>query len=139
MVEADIRGEATEETKTYLRQEDMIDSWYVMLQKIHKNLESQLGARKASVYATTRPDERERRRAEYNSWKSKILRFKSGAEDRMLEAKSMRRSGWLREDVILEERNDALTTLRILRKAISTHQSEVTQPSEADKKLWGVL
>jgi hypothetical protein len=143
VVEAEIRGEVSQAQAKWLREPQNVERWYWDLIAVKKNIESQLGSRKAYLLASKglSDEQLKEKKQDFYLWKAKILRFKSGTEERIIEARQLRRTSWLREDVILEERNAALETVSILRSAIYAHQqaNRNMDPTSADQKLWNML
>lgn len=143
VVESEIRGSASKSQAKWLREPENVERWYWDLIAVKKNIEGQLGSKRAYLRASKdlSKDQLQARRQDYYLWKAKILRFKSGTEERIIEARNLRHTSWLREDVILEERNIALETVTILRAAIHAHQeaNKNMDPTTADRKLWNML
>lgn len=81
---------------------------------------------------------------DYSRTRSKSLRFKSGLEEWLLEARSVRDTARdaLYVSVVTEERNRALARVQELEAAIHKHEANVydpDDPADDDLELWRVL
>lgn len=134
--EEDIRladkGEMDDATFDALRTPPVIQRFYAMLGQMQKSVEGQLAAGKADMKSKTAKmrsrgtssTEYQEALARHENWRAGALRFKTGAEQRMVEI-----AGLLREidteffaDRVKEERNDALARVKQLEEAIRLHR-----------------
>jgi hypothetical protein len=157
LIDQDTRGKAPTRVSAELRQPECVPRWYQTLIGMQKSVEGQLAAKAAesrAAQADYRAQlehtsdrsirvERLKRESRDESWRAGALRFKSGLEERIIEARQI-----LREmedplvavsDRIVEDRNRALTRVAALEAAIRRHHAEFPpddEPSEADIELW---
>lgn len=126
-----------------LRHPDVVPRWFDALIQSKRSIEGQFGAEKKrlatlhyEVQATPTNDslrERmERERLRYTKWKSGALRFNSGLETRIREARSLlpkQDPQMLMEEIVR------------LRDAIKQHQQGIDpdDASKADRELWNLV
>lgn len=99
LIRRDLRNEATEEEKRWLRSDDFLDEWHAKLINITKDIDVQLAERKAvfeEAQSKCWRDGREGKhrffdevKPEYSMWRGKALRAKRSAQKRVDEAKRL--------------------------------------------------
>lgn len=152
-VNADVRGTTNADTKAALRQPDVLDRWHDTLLHLKRNVEAQLTSNRATLLA----DQAEALRggdtvrwvqikAESEQWRQRSIRFKNGVEERLREAKRLRRalSTETYTAKVLDDRDRAIARCLTLADAIAAHKAAVlSSPDEPDDsiddKLWSVL
>jgi hypothetical protein len=151
-VNADIRGTANPDTKAALRQPEVLDQWHDTLLHLKRNVEAQLTSNRATLLADqadllARGDTIGwiKAKAEAEQWRQRSVRFKNGEEERLREAKRMRRARDLGEweHRSIDERDRAFAKVATLRDAIAAHKAAVLadaeDPDSVDDRLWSVL
>lgn len=137
LVNADIRGEASESEAEALRSTDIFDRWYAALLELSRSCETQLGDDRAlrserRVECLTMGEagkiEWAKFLAERDRWRASIIRFKNGIENKITEAKNIRRAGSTNQEAA------------VLIEAIAAHRANVDEDGEAaDDELYKVL
>jgi hypothetical protein len=157
-----------------LRTPAVVDRWLAALTGASKSVEGQLAARALDYDAEraelqlliaqfedrvaeggklSDDDERELRaarrrlfeiRAEYSRSRAGTMRFKSGLDEWIVEATSIRNSlrDRLYDTVVTEERNRLAERVRALEEAIRSHRDafpEEDEPTDADEDLWNLV
>jgi hypothetical protein len=149
LVNDDIRGVAPDHLSLALREASVADRWYNALVSMKRNTESQLAndkaeraGKKAELFKlgnggqflwTEYVAERER-------WRSGAIRFKNGVEDKISEAKQVRKSHYDSGEMAIE-RDILITRLAQMRLAIMEHREAVEDLDEVDPRdlaLWSV-
>lgn len=155
-VNADVRGTAPEEISEALRQPEVVERWHNCLLSHKSNVEAQLvhgKAEKAQKFADcVRKGPAGKQEwldylAEQQKWRSGAIRFKNGAEVKLVEAKQYlsRYASEAPTTQLLLERNAALQRVLALEKGIINHQEAVTNApdddntDEADENLWNLV
>lgn len=170
MPESEQRSERTryDLRRQALRTPELIDRWWMTLQMIAKSVEGQLAsmqedheAEKATLraemakcptWAGTIPccaehaEAWETAKAEFARNRSGRLRFKTGLDEWLIEARALRDGlrGSMYDSIVAEERNHYAGVAKALKEAITQHRAEILddddpEPTEADKKLWACL
>lgn len=165
-VDSDLRpgdGERWKARHRALRSPTCVDRWFMVLSQMAKSVDGQLAA-KADDYEAARAETREqllaatdavqqmgfRRRleslkAEYSRNRANTLRFKSGLDEALIEARALRDSvrDRLYDSVVAEERNRYAARVTTLEEAIRDHQDAFTagdiDPEPHDLHLWDVI
>jgi hypothetical protein len=158
LIDEDTRGKAPASLSAQLRSPECVGRWYETLLAMQKSVEGQLAA-KAAESRGAQADFRARleqtparearairaemgyRESKDETWRAGALRFKSGLEEKLIEARRLLREF---DDPIVsertaEERNRALARIATLEDAIRHHRDEFPtddQPSEIDLFLW---
>jgi hypothetical protein len=168
LVDADLRRQAPrsgvrlkDELVDALRSPGLVERWYSMLCRMQKSVDGQLGARDADFHAQlaelavvglkrSDSDVRARQetlRADHHRARAATLRFKTGLDEAMLEAR-YRRDEVLAErygSAIVAERDFLASRCRRLLAAIEQHRASVLddldgeEPDEIDTALWSLL
>lgn len=158
IVDSELRAKVPPEVAAALRAPANLDRWVAALEEILISVEGQLTvraddylARRALLEiriedgdAAARP-ELHLLRSEYFKRRSGTIRFKSGLEERLHEARFLRERA-LRTPLhrqMTEERNQYALQARRLSEAIAAHrralEDDDIEPSEADERLWAAL
>jgi hypothetical protein len=156
-----------------LRSAALVDRWLTALLAASKSVEGQLSARKMDYDATkaqlrrqierlehkethgglTDQEDAELREARdkmlaakerYSRSRSGTLRFKSGLDEWIVEARGIR-DGFrdrLYDTVVVEERNRLAQRVRVLEDGIRVHRDtfpDDDEPTDADEELWALI
>lgn len=97
LVNRDIRDQVTPTEHSFLRDPDNRAEWETALKTFKRNSETQLASRRADKaekyveYLSERMTELEWAEyvSEYEQWRSKVIRFKNGVEQKLQEARSL--------------------------------------------------
>jgi hypothetical protein len=160
LVDDDTRGKAPASLSAQLRAPDCAPRWYRTLRAMQQSVEGQLASKnsesdavmleyKAKLELLGDDDvqraliiaEMQRRKARDKTWRAGALRFKSGLEDKLLEARQLMPDDMISER-IADERNRALGLVVNLKHAIQRHHDDFPkdeEPSDSDLELWRVL
>lgn len=156
-----------------LRSPALVDRWLTALLAASKSVEGQLSARKMDYDATKsrllrtierlefqqshgglNQQEEERLREardkmreakeRYSKSRSGTLRFKSGLDEWVIEARNLRDStrDRLYDTVVVHERNRFAARAQLLEEAIQRHRDafpEEDDPTDADEELWSLV
>lgn len=156
-----------------LRSPALVDRWLTALLAASKSVEGQLSARKMDYDATKAglkrkivnleykertegltPEEDEELRdtrdrllaalERYSKSRSGTLRFKSGLDEWIIEARSLRDGlrDRLYDTVVVEERNRFAQRIRVLEEGIRAHRDSYPDdddPSDFDEDLWALV
>lgn len=150
VVNRDLRKQTTPDESAALRSPEVVDRWYGYLIATSKNVDGQLSAARQDWRATkarllikldnaTTPEGKRSIRREWAESEERfaftrvgILRFKSGLDEWIIHARTLRAAA--------EE--TATHRLRELEEAIADHQASFPkedEPSFADEQLWKLL
>ncbi len=150
VVNRDLRKQTTPDESAALRSTEVVDRWYGYLVATSKNVDGQLSAARQDWRATkarlqikmdnaTTAEDKRRIRREWAESEERfaftrvgVLRFKSGLDEWIIHARTLRSS------------TEVTTThrLRELEQAIADHQASFPgedEPSSADEQLWKLL
>lgn len=121
---------------------DVPERWYTALVAIKQSVESQLAAKSSDVKQLdpTTPEYTAAYR-DYHRWRAGALRFLSGIDTRISEARPLRNALYDNQysEILKAERNAAYRETLQLREAIRCHRRKVTEefdPNEFDQALW---
>lgn len=161
-----------ETRRAALRSPELVDRWTMTLLTMSKSVEGQLASKQEdheAAKAALRIEiaDLERRLAtdptvetklfearqqwevikrDYASKRADMLRFKTGLDEWVIEARSLRDAAraTMYDSVIAEERNHYAAQVTALRAAIDTHRTSILEdedyePSSADERLWSCL
>lgn len=166
LVDQDLRGRSPEDVRQALRSPENVDRWFSALLAMTKSVEGQLAAKKTD-WSTTRnrfqvdislastriqsdrlkvqlQEERER----YNKWRAGILRFKTGLDEFLADARRLRdASKDSSYDRVMEDERLRLTKrIRLLEEGIRSHRDTILSDElsdddheEADEELWNLI
>lgn len=141
VVDREVR-DGLDETAAKALRTDVAERWYMALIGIKQSVESQLAA-KASDLKKLDPTTPEYPPAyrEYHRWRAGALRYKSGIEERIGEARPLRDALYENQypAILKAERNEAHRETLRLREAIREHRRQVTRefdPNGFDQQLW---
>lgn len=88
----------------------------------------------------------EQLKRDYATARANKLRFKTGLDEWVIEARALRDAAraTMYDSVVAEERNHYAAQVRMLREAIDAHRTEILEdedyePSSADERLWACL
>lgn len=160
-IDDDTRGKGSPELAAALRSEALMERWYEALLAMQSSVEGQLAAKGADSRAKV-ADFRRRlngsmgkdkdrlnelllfEQAQSERWRAGAVRFKSGIEEKLLEARRLLRAhdNPLVTDRTAEERNRALARISVLEDAIRKHREAFPvedDPSDADTELWSLV
>lgn len=170
-VNADLRFSQAEDDpvryrlrRAALRSPDLIDRWYTCLLMIAKSVEGQLAAlqedheaekadlRRQMLEAEQTGNDkvmfqvqrkREQAKARFSRARAGKVRFKTGLEEWVIEARGLRDRlrPSMYDSIVADERNHYAAEALRLRNAIRDHQTtllsdDTLDPSPADEKLW---
>jgi hypothetical protein len=150
VVNNDIRGEVAEDVAAALRGV-LVDRWYNTLVAMKRNSEAQFSNARFEIakkrHECLNGQDKNLGMSEFNTymtqkarWRTGALRFKNGVEDKIAEAKMIRRA---RATDLHRERDYLITRLATLSNAIKTHQDAVLEDpldtETADENLWMTL
>lgn len=169
-VDADLRRpepsdrQAHENRRAALRTPELVDRWNTALQMISKSVEGQLASKQedmaaaraalARQIAKTTPgspewiklkDQQEAAKEAYATSRAQMLRFKTGLDEWVIEARALRDSlkATMYDSIIADERNHYAAQVQELRAAIDAHRTQMLdddyEPSSADELLWACL
>jgi hypothetical protein len=162
IVDADLRRRARRDDAEALRSPELVDRWFAALTAMAKSVEGQLAAREEDFRSRTAAVKAEMglavndeqvadlrvklhmMQADYSRGRSGTLRFKSGLEEWIIEARYLRdnQRGRMYDSIVAEERNHALARVRELEAAIQEHRDNFGPDDDVtpeDEKLWQVL
>ncbi len=165
LVDRDLRSETTPEEAAALRSPEIVDRWVSVITAMSKKVEGHLAAKKQDFEATKSRIKAEINKAEARGSqaivqklklqleeekernaqsRAKTIRFKSGLEESMIEARHIRNTFRPSYDsYIKDERNALAKKVRELEQAIIHHKEEQTEddtePSAADIELWSYV
>ena len=155
VVNEEVRGVATQEDATLLRNKETVDRWAITLLGLKRSVETQFGAKRAeaaqreyALYERGNPSRLEltQIKTEHAEWRSKALRFLNGLEDRLAEARKLCKEYSLLTDVTIlsRERENLVRQILLLREGIAKHKGTVTTSEEedteaADTELWSLV
>lgn len=146
-----------------LRTPTVVDRWFTTLSQIAKSVDGQLAAKtedyeadradlRAQILACTNSREEkvlkqalERRKSDYSRSRAGTLRFKSGLDEALIEARSLRDSvrDRLYDSVVAEERNRYAVRVTALEDAIREHRDALfaadMDPEDHDERLWSAV
>lgn len=145
-----------------LRSPACVDRWFMALSQMSKSVDGQLAAKaddyeakraeiRGQLVGATGPQEKGLRRSletlksEYSRARANTLRFKTGLDEALIEARSLRDSvrDRLYDSVVAEERNFYARRVTALQDAIRAHQDAFTEgdidPEPHDLHLWAVI
>lgn len=170
-VDEDLRRPGPSQRRSYetrraaLRSPELVDRWNTTLQQITKSVEGQLASKQEDYEAARaalrreankltpgspewlkNKDEQEALKVEYATERAGKLRFKTGLDEWVVEARALRDAhrATMYDSIVAEERNHYAEELRRLKEAIETHRSQILhdedyEPSSADERLWSCL
>jgi hypothetical protein len=173
-VDADLRRPGPRERREYevrraaLRSPELVDRWTTVLLTMTKSVEGQLASKqedheaakadlrqKIATLEQTAPhsddlfkarQEWEQLKKEYAQSRAQMLRFKTGLDEWVIEARALRDSlrSTMYDSVVAEERNHYAAQVQVLRAAIDAHRTRILEdedyePSSADERLWACL
>lgn len=166
-VDADLRSARTRNPKAItraaaLRSNDLVDRWYTTLQMMSVSVEGQLAAaqedhaaeraalrsRMASASHREQPalqEQWEESKGRFSRARAAKLRFKSGLDEWIVEARSLRDSlrDSMYDSIVAEERNHWAERYRVLHDAVAAHEAATLaddlEPTEQDTKLWASI
>lgn len=174
-VDADLRRPGPRDDKrqhdlrrSALRTPELVDRWNTTLLAMTKSVEGQLASkqedhdaaratlkiriaeleqdptRRAELFEARQ--EWEKLKLDYATARAQMLRFKTGLDEWVIEARALRDAtrATMYDSIIAEERNYYATQVQILRAAIDAHRSQILddedyEPSSADERLWSCL
>lgn len=151
-----------------LRSPELVDRWNTTLMTMSKSVEGQLASKQEDHEAAkaelrqriallakdpSRADELFQARQEweqikkdYATARAQMLRFKTGLDEWVIEARALRDASraTMYDSVVAEERNYYAAQVQMLRAAIDAHRTEILEdedyePSSADERLWACL
>lgn len=168
LVDDDLRGRNDPVIRAALRSSENVDRWFSVLLSISKSVEGQLAARKADwetkrtrlltdIQLLEGTDDRvatnelkvqlQEEREKYTRWRAGIIRFKTGLDVWLAEARHLRdasRDG-MYQRVTEDERIKLATRVHALEDGIRHHRdiilSDVSDDDheDADEDLWGLI
>lgn len=156
VIDSDLRGQAEAPVSAALRSDKLVERWYATLSAMSKSVEGQLAARRADADAfflqtqdalskaenSTLANELQRqltqRQMKDAEWRASTIRFKTGLEETMMEARRLRENlrGGMYDSVVTEERNRALDRVKELEDAIRSHRDHECS-DECEDRCWG--
>lgn len=156
VINADIRGTLDTDDAAWLRAPDNVEHWYQALCSMKTDVESQLTQKRAEVMSKqseclAKGDAGRQEwfdfKAESERWRAGAVRFKTGLEVKLAEARGLRnvRRTDRYTDLILTEREKAYREVARLRLAILTHRDHecdercTDEECTADNDLWTIL
>jgi hypothetical protein len=152
LVNEDIRGTSSTDVWEALRHKEVARRWYNALVSMKRESERQLANYKndrvvKQVQCLQNPN-RDKGKQEYQEWvaskakwRNGVLRFKTGVEEKIAEAKTYLRL-YTASQMTNQERAELTQLLNTYRSAIKEHKAEVlvdSDPSDADEKLWSMV
>jgi hypothetical protein len=158
LIDDDTRGKAPASLSRQLRSAECAPRWYEALLAMQNSVDGQLAAKSAESRAAqarlqarfeealSSKQRREiraeiaRRKAADEQWRAGALRFKSGLEDKLIEARRVLRE--LDDSSIVGARNRSMARVAILEDAIRRHHADFRaedEPSDSDLALWAHL
>lgn len=166
VVDDDLRGKADAKISPQLRKPENVDRWYSVLLAMTKSVEGQLAARRSdwdglrthlgseialktgtneeAILRAQLQSERER----YLKWRAGIIRFKTGLDEWLAEARHLRdrTRGDMIERVTKDERAFLSSRVRTLEEAIRRHRDHLLAEDlddeaheKADEALWSLV
>lgn len=152
IIDDDTRDKVSAELAAGLRSPQVVGRWYEALMAMQMSVEGQLAAKTAESKGRVAHLKAQGKdatlvqfeQAKFERWKAGAIRFKSGLEQKLLEAKRILRDANdpLISDRTAEERNRALARVALLEDAIRRHRDAFPReddPSDADEELWGYV
>jgi hypothetical protein len=158
VVDSELRGKVPPEVATAVRAPANLDRWVVALEQMLASVDGQLTSRADDYQAkrsildrriaqgdTSAEVDLHDLRAEHFRKRSSTIRFKSGLEERLHEARFLRdrQSSSAEASIAAEERNRFALKAAKLAEAIAVHrrfmEDEDLEPSAADERLWAAL
>jgi hypothetical protein len=144
LVNQDVRGQLDREISLQLREPENVYRWYNSLNSLKKSVEAQFVVKKAelSEQRLENPTEDEwlRTVAEHERWKAGAVRFKTGVEKRIAEAKQLRIA--ISKDEVMgrisSDLHEARGKAELYRQAILAHRS-AEDADQADDQLYSIL
>lgn len=153
IVEEDLRRKSTPEQAAMLRSPEVVDRWFSTLLQMTKSVEGQLSARaldwtRTKLQLESNSSAFEREQQNYLTWKAGIIRFKTGLDEYLVEARHLRDKllGRNLENALLDELSVTRARVRTLEEAISQHRDTICSDpdaddahEEADEALWDLI
>lgn len=154
LVNRDVRGNLEPDTSALLREPPNINRWHDTLLRLKRNVEAQLTSSRSDLLSkqatyiqrgTSGKLQWIEAKAQAEKWRQGAIRFKNGVEERLLEAKGLRRT--MRstdfQATLVSERDKAVAEMTRLRSAILDHKQGVLDESLdedfVDDRLWASL
>lgn len=144
LVNQDVRGQLDSATSALLREPENVFRWYNSLNSLKKSVEAQFVVKKAELaefrLVNATEDEWRQAVAEHERWKAGAVRFKTGVEKRIAEAKQLR-IAVSRDEVmgrISSDLHEARGKLELYRQAIVAHKN-AEDADQADEDLYSIL
>jgi len=141
LVDEDVRDRAQPITAAVLRSPTVVERWYESLLASQTSVAAQLAAKEAEFLAVIRPNDEVE--TTYQRWKAGAIRFKSGVDRKLIEARRLLRE---QGSLIVQPDPDQQALLRValLEQAIRTHRyavntSNAEAPAEYDLELWSYV
>lgn len=151
-----------------LRSPELVDRWNTTLMTMSKSVEGQLASKQEDHEAAKAElrqriarlakdpsmadelfqarQEWEQIKKDYATARAQMLRFKTGLDEWVIEARALRDASraTMYDSVVAEERNYYAAQVQMLRAAIDAHRTEILEdedyePSSADERLWACL
>lgn len=148
IVDNSLRKQGDPETAASLREPANVERWYSTLLKMSKSVEGQLAARTADWKRSnlSGAEDLAERRENYLKWRAQIIRFKTGLDEALTEAKYLRDKNRTSQygTFITDERLALLQRVQKLETTIRQHKEQIFHGDDddhdkADESLWAIV
>lgn len=152
LVNEDVRGDSSTDLWEALRHSAVIHRWYDTLVSMKRESERQLANykndRTIHHFKCMQNPNRDKGKHEYQEWiaskakwRNGVLRFKTGVEEKIAEAKTYLRL-YAVGNMTENERTELVERINKLESGIKKHETEIKtedNPSDADVELWDLV